>query len=196
VLRHDEETMKRWFGERTGEWLWSRVHGESDAAVETGGDNHSMSRDETFAVDINDDAELERELLAMVTRAAFDMRGDGLAARTITVKLRDHDFRTRSARRTLIEAVVSDRVIMGIARQLLRKLRESRRVPARLIGISLSSFSMDPKADQLTLFEAMEQKDPLTETAKDRALAHTVDRVREKFGTKGIIPASLAKRRR
>ncbi|HEY6220057.1 MAG TPA: DNA polymerase IV [Gemmatimonadaceae bacterium] len=196
VLRHDEETMKRWFGERTGEWLWARVHGESDAVIETGGDNHSMSRDETFAVDIDDDGELERELLAMVTRAAFDMRGDGLAARTITVKLRDHDFRTRSARRTLIEAVVSDRVIMGIARQLLRKLRESRRVPARLIGISLSSFSMDPKADQLTLFEAMEQKDPLTETAKDRALAHTVDRVREKFGTKGIIPASLAKRRR
>src|ERR1043165_7611037 len=125
-----------------------------------------MSRDETFAVDINDDAELERELLAMVTRAAFDMRGDGLAARTITVKLRDYDFRTRSARRTVLEPVVSDRVIMGIARQLLHKLRDSRRVPARLIGINLSSFSLDPKADQLTLFETIAAPDPLAETPK------------------------------
>jgi DNA polymerase-4 len=196
VLAHDLATLQRWLGEREGEWLWDRAHGKSEAPVETGGDSKSMSRDETFAVDINDDAELERELLALVTRAAFDMRGDGLAARTITVKLRDHDFRTRSARRTLLEAVVSDRVIMGVARQLLQRLRAGRRVPARLIGVSLSSFSEDPKADQLNLFKQKGPADPLAETDKDRAVAHTVDRVREKFGTKGIIPASLARRRR
>jgi DNA polymerase-4 len=196
VLAHDLATLQRWLGEREGEWLWDRCHGVSDSVVDTGGDNKSMSRDETFAVDINDDAELERELLALVTRAAFDMRGDGLAARTITVKLRDHDFRTRSARRTVLEPVVSDRVIMGVAKQLLAKLRGSRRVPARLIGVALSAFSEDPKADQLALFAEKGPKDPLKETDKDRAVAHTVDRVREKFGTKGIIPASLARKRR
>jgi len=197
LLAHDLATVQRWLGEREGEWLWHRCHGHSDAVVERGdGDNKSMSRDETFAVDIDDDADLERELLALVTRAAFDMRGDGLAARTITVKLRDHDFRTRSARRTVLEPVVSDRVIMGVAKQLLKKLRESRRVPARLIGVALSSFSEDPKADQLTLFAEKGPRDPLAETDKDRNVAHTVDRVREKFGTKGIIPASLARRRR
>jgi DNA polymerase-4 len=196
VLAHDLMTLQRWLGEREGEWLWDRVHGKSEAPVETGGDSKSMSRDETFAVDIDDDAELERELLALVTRAAFDMRGDGLAARTITVKLRDHDFRTRSARRTLLEAVVSDRVIMGVARQLLQRLRAGRHVPARLIGVALSSFSEDPKADQLNLFKQKGSADSLAETEKDRAVAHTVDRVREKFGTKGIIPASLARRRR
>ena len=38
--------------------------------------------------------------------------------------------------------------------------------------------------------------DPLAETDKDRAVAHTVDRVRERFGSKGIMPASLARRHR
>jgi DNA polymerase-4 len=188
VKQHDLPTLRRWLGERTADWLWDRVHGISEAEVEGGGDAKSMSRDETFPRDINDDRELERELLALVTRASFDLRSDGLAARTVTVKLRDMDFKTRSARRTLPEPVVSDRVVMGVAKELLAKLRATRRVPARLIGVALSSLAEDPKADQLTLFE---RDDPLAETDRDRAIARTVDRVREKFGARGIVPAAL-----
>ncbi|HMC56830.1 MAG TPA: DNA polymerase IV [Gemmatimonadaceae bacterium] len=186
--QHDPATLRRWLGDHTADWLWDRVHGVSESEVEGGGDAKSMSRDETFPRDITDDRELERELLALVTRVSFDLRSDGLAARTVTVKLRDMDFRTRSARRTLPEPVVSDRVVMGVARELLGKLRSARRVPARLIGVALSSLAADPKADQLTLFE---RDDPLAETDRDRAIARTVDRVRERFGAKGIVPAAL-----
>jgi DNA polymerase-4 len=191
VLRHDLAVLCGWFGEREAEWLWNRVHGVSDSPVESGGEAKSISRDETFAEDIRDDRELQRELLALVTRAASDLRGDGLAARTITVKIRDMDFRTRSAQRTLIEPVVSDRVIVRVARELLTKLRTTRRVPARLLGVSLSSLGQDPHADQLTLFAAA--ADPLAETERDRLLARTVDRVRERFGPKAILPASLTR---
>jgi DNA polymerase-4 len=191
VLKHDLHTLTRWFGEREAEWLWDRVHGISDAEVESGGEAKSISRDDTFPVDIDDDRELERELLALVTRAAFDLRGDGLAARTVTVRIRDMDFQTRSAQKTLPEPVVSDRVIMGVAKQLLQKLRKARRVPARLLSVGLSHFSADPRADQMTLFAEARAIDPLAETEKDRAVARTVDKVREKFGAKGIIPAAF-----
>jgi DNA polymerase-4 len=191
VLASDLATLTRWFGEREAEWLWDRVHGVSDAEVETGGEAKSISRDETFPRDIDDDRELERELLRLVTRAAFDLRGDGLAAKTVTVRIRDMDFRTRSAQRTLAEPVVSDRVIMGAARQLFQKLRKARRVPARLLSVGLSSFTHHPGADQLPLFASPGSVDPLAETDKDRAVARTVDKVREKFGPKGILPASL-----
>lgn len=194
VLQHDLHTLTRWFGEREAEWLWDRVHGISDAEVESGGEAKSISRDDTFPVDIDDDRELERELLALVTRAAFDLRGDGLAARTVTVRIRDMDFQTRSAQKTLPEPVVSDRVIMGVAKQLLQKLRKARRVPARLLSVGLSHFSADPRADQMTLFAEARAIDPLAETEKDRAVARTVDKVREKFGAKGIIPAALRRR--
>jgi DNA polymerase-4 len=194
VKRHELYTLKRWFGEREAEWLWNRVHGISESEVETGGEAKSISRDDTFPVDINDDRDLERELLALVTRAAFDMRGDGLAARTVTVRIRDMDFTTRSAQKTLPEPVVADRVIMAAAKELLAKLRKARRVPARLLSVGLSHFSADPKADQLALFEASRGIDPLAETEKDRAVARTVDKVREKFGAKGIIPAGLKRR--
>jgi DNA polymerase-4 len=191
VLGHDLPTLTRWLGAREAEWLWDRVHGVSDSPVESGGEAKSISRDETFAEDIRDDRELERELLALVTRAASDLRGDGLAARTVTVRIRDFDFRNRSAQRTLAEPVVSDRVIMRVARELLVKLRGARRVPARLLGVALSSLGEDPEADQLTLFAR--EADPLAETERDRLVARTVDRVREKFGPKSILPAGLAR---
>ena len=188
VLRHDLSALRSWLGTRAAEWLWNRVHGVSDSEVEGHGDQKSMSRDETFPVDLHEDADLERELLALVTRAASDLRRGGLSTRTITVKLRDRDFRTRSAQRTLDEAVVTDRVIMEVATELMAKLRRVRRVPARLIGVSLSSLSEDPRADQLALFA---EPDRHHETARDLTLAKAVDRVREKYGSRGIVPGSL-----
>ena len=190
VRRHTLASLRQLIGDREAAWLWDRVHGRDGSLVESGGEAKSISRDETFAQDLRDDADLERELLALVTRAASDLRGDGMAARTVTVKIRDMDFRTRSAQRTLLAPVVSDRVILRVARELLRKLRMARRVPARLLGVALSSLAQDPEADQLALFAAA---DPLAETDRDRVLARAIDRVRDKFGPSGILPASLTR---
>jgi DNA polymerase-4 len=192
VLQYNLPTLQSWFGKREAEWLWERVRGMSDSEVDPGGDAKSMSRDETFPRDINDDRELERELVALVTRAAFDLRSDGLAARTVTVRIRDMDFRTRSARRTLAVPVVSDRVLLQVARELLAKLRQARRVPARLLGVAVSSLSYNPDADQLALFAAKQEQN--LETERDRVIARTVDRVRAKFGPKSVIPGTLTER--
>jgi DNA polymerase-4 len=192
VLQYNLPTLQSWFGKREAEWLWERVRGISDSEVDPGGDAKSMSRDETFPRDINDDRELERELVALVTRAAFDLRSDGLAARTVTVRIRDMDFRTRSARRTLAVPVVSDRVLLQVSRELLAKLRQARRVPARLLGVAVSSLSYNPDADQLALFAARQEQN--LETERDRVIARTVDRVRAKFGPKSVIPGTLTER--
>jgi DNA polymerase-4 len=194
VIPHSVESLGQWMSEREAEWLWRRVRGIDHSEVESGGEAKSISRDETFPVDIADDRELEHELLSLVTRAAFDMRSESLSARTITVRIRDADFRNRSARRTLPVPVVADRVIMGVAKELLAKLRKARRVPARLISVSLSSFAQDTSTNQLSLLGAA--PDPLSETERDRTIARTVDRVREKFGARGIMPAALARNER
>ena len=189
VLQYDVATLSQWLSQREAEWLYDRVRGIDHGEVEGHGDAKSISRDETFGADINDDDELMRELLALVTRAARDLRGDGLTARTVAVRIRDFDFKTRRASRTLDRPVISDRVILAVARSLLMKLRTARRVPARLVGVGLSSLAADATADQLTLFEHDDSK--LSETDRDRLLARTVDRVRARFGDKGILPARL-----
>jgi DNA polymerase-4 len=191
VLQYDAATLAQWLGEREAEWLYARVRGidASEVAADVG-EAKSIHRDETFPTDINDDNELARELLALVTRAAADLRGDGLTVRTITVRIRDRDFKTRQASRTLDAPVISDRVILEVSRRLLSRLRQARRVPARLLGVGLSSLAVDATADQLTLFQRRDSE--VSETDRDRVIARTIDRVRAKFGDKGIFPAGLA----
>lgn len=172
---------------REATWLWNRVHGVDDAAVAHRDVNRGLSRDETFGNDLHADEDIERELLRLVTRAAGDLRSDTLTARTVTVRLRDFDFRTRSAQRTMPEPVVSDRVILRVAHELLATLRKARRVPARLVGVRLSGLAAPEPEAQFGLFTESEAP----ETERDRGLARAIDRVRDKFGTKSIVPGGI-----
>jgi len=191
VLPHDIPTLTRIVGETEAAWLWARVRGIDDTPVSVRDVPKRMSREETFDRDVTDDAELDRELLRLVTRIASDLREQDLAARTISIKLRDGDFKTRQASRTLPQPVISDRVILATARALLARLRKERRVSARLLGVALSSLDVPDLAAQLSLFETPA---PTLETARDRALATAVDRLRAKFGDKAIIPGRLARK--
>lgn len=186
LLAHDVATLTRWLGEHEARWLYDRARGIGDGEVGTRGDAKQISREETFPVDINDDATLERELLALSGRATADLRGGGLRARTISVKLRDADFTTRSAARTLPEAVESDRAVFAVARELLRGLRRTRRVPSRLIGVALSSLG-DPGGRQLALFDGLDTVHVAgEETERDRVVSRTLDSVRRRFGGDAI----------
>jgi hypothetical protein len=133
---------------------------------------------------------LERELFALVARVASDLRAELLSSRTIRVKLKDADFTIRQASRTLPEAVVSDRVIYGVARELLHSLRTRRRTAAPLIGVALSGLATNPETPQLALFADATAS---LETERDRTVARTVDNVRRKFGQDAIGAARLSR---
>jgi DNA polymerase-4 len=179
VVRHERDVLVRWLGERAGGWLYERVRGRDESRVDAERDAKSVSRDETFPVDMDEDAALAAKLLALADRASADVRESGLVARTVTVKLRDADFTTRQASRTLTEPVRSDRAVYAVARQLLGKLRRARRAPARLLGVALSHLSAADGERQLSLFESPGGG---AETERDRALARVIDDVRGKFG--------------
>jgi DNA polymerase-4 len=179
VVPHDRETLVGWLGEREGTWLHERARGIDRAPVEANREVKSVSRDETFATDLDDDGALAAKLLALADRASADVREAGLIARTVTVKLRDADFTTRQASRTLADAVQSDRAVYAVARELLTRLRAARRVPARLLGVALSQLVRAGGEGQLSLLESP-GKD--VETDRDRVISRVIDEVRERFG--------------
>ncbi len=187
ALAHELHTLQRWFGERTGRWLYERVRGVDRAPVVHEGRRKSLSHEATFETDLSSDDEIERELLRMSALVAGDLRRNGLRARTVTVKLRDADFTTRQASRTLRRPVSAERPVHGAALGLLRKLRRDRRTAARLLGVSLSQLTDDAEREpQLSLFDEGGVED---ETERDRTLAHVVDAIRSKYGRSGIIRA-------
>jgi DNA polymerase IV len=192
AVRQERRALVAWFGEREGTWLYERVRGIDTAAVEADRETKSVSRDETFATDLDDDASLAAKLLSLADRATADIREAGLRARTVTVKLRDADFTTRQASRTVADSVASERVVYEVARALLAKLRAARRVPARLLGVALSNFVEPGATRQLSLLD--ELPGSTLETARDRAISQVIDTVREKFGPDALGPGGARER--
>jgi DNA polymerase-4 len=181
------EWLERWLGKRRGAWLYRRVHGMDDSEVEPRERRRSISSERTFFADLGSDEELARRLLETVTSVAASLRGEGLCAQTVTVKLRDYDFKTRSRSRTLPEPVESDGPIYEVARAMLLELRAQRRVPARLLGISLSGLMDGDATRQLGLFTER----VAGESERDRTLSRTVDDLRERFGREVVRPGRL-----
>jgi DNA polymerase-4 len=187
-----EPAFQSWLGTRTGSWLYQRIRGIAGTAVEPTGDAKSISREETFAADIADPDRLDRELVRLTTRVAADLRRSGLRARGVAVKLRDDDFVTRHASRILPAACESDRLFLAATRELLTRLRERRRRPTRLLGVALSRFERALDGDQMSLADGSGEAGK--ESARDRQLARTIDRVNQRFGKPLLSPARLAAR--
>ena len=193
ALAVDLSALMRMCGDRDGRWLYDRIRGIESSIVEGGGEAKSLSREETFAVDLRDDAELSRELLRLAVRAAEDLRRAGLRARTVTVKIRDADFTTRQASRTIQDAVESERAVAEVAGELLRRLRRARRVGVRLLGVSLSNFGADRVPRQLALF-GDDRRLAGAETERDRTLSRAVDELRSRYGPDAVVPAALVRK--
>jgi DNA polymerase-4 len=191
ALRVDAATFEQWLGPRSGRWLFERIRGRGREHVEPESESKSMSHEETFSRDLASDDALEIRLLRLVGSLAADLRSAGLSAGTVTVKLRDFDFRTRQASRTLPVPVRTDRALFGVARELLGSLRSRRRVAARLLGIAFSSLMEGEGPPQLSLLPPAGQ----AESGRDRRLATAVDRINAKLGEKAIRPARLVAER-
>lgn len=181
-------------GERAGDWMYRRVRGIDDSVVHARETQKQVSRESTYGRNLHEETDIERELQRLAVRVSADLREQSLQARTVTVKLRDADFKTRSAQRTLRLPIESERSVAKAAQSLLRQLRSKRRVGVRLLGIGLSHFDeLPPEPTQLALFEAPPAlpSDEPVEGARDKALTKALDHIRHRFGSKSIVPARL-----
>jgi DNA polymerase-4 len=195
VLRLGPAELAMVLGAETARWLADRVRGVSHSAVELPGPPKSLSREDTFPRDLDDDAALERELARLVERVAQDLREEGMTCQTVTVSIKDGDFTRRSRRRTLGEPVQTAAAIHPVAATLLRELRGKRRVPARLVGVTLEKLGPAAAAAQLALFDGRGEGAG-EETQRDRDLAAALDAVRAKFGDAALRPGRAGPGRR
>ena len=184
------EWLQRWFGDRRGAWLYRRIRGVDSSAVDPNERRKSISSERTFFEDIDDDEKLEQRLMQQAGSVAGTLREKSFRAKTVTVKLRDHDFKTRQHSRSVPEPIESDQAIYGVAKILLAELRRKRRVPARLLGVGLSRLVGSSDASQLGLFA-----EPVAgETERERKVSRTVDELRRRFGREAVMPGRLVER--
>ena len=187
ALAVEQAWLERWFGPGRGRWLYRRMRGLDASRVDPREPRRSISSERTFFKDLTSDEDLERALLRLSRSVTHSLRKAGLRARTITVKLRDADFRTRSRSRTVARPLETDGATYAIARQLLSELRSPRRTPARLLGVGLTNLGLGDDRLQLGFFE----EDDRLEGDRERTLDHVVDGLRERFGDRAVLPARI-----
>jgi DNA polymerase-4 len=187
LLPVDRSWLEKWFGQSRGEWLWGRARGLDPSRVDPGEPRKSVSSERTFARDIQEDGVLEKEILKLVTSVGGALRKAGLRGRTVTVKIRDEDFRTRTASHTVPEPLEADATLLRIARVLLQDLRTKRRRGVRLLGVGLSSLVEGEGPPQLELF----QGEGPVESERHRTLSRIVDNLKERFGEDAVLPGGM-----
>ncbi|MFC1660813.1 DNA polymerase IV [Gemmatimonadota bacterium] len=187
ILPVEEAWLSRWFGESRGPWLWERARGLDSSKVNPDEPRKSVSSERTFAEDLQDPAALEKELLRLAVSVGRAVRRAGFQGKTVTVKIRDADFQTRQAARTLPQAVESDAAIFSQARDLLRELRTRRNMAVRLLGVGISSLEEGSDVAQTELFADEAPGEP----QRQRALSRVLDDLRNRFGEDAILPGRI-----
>ncbi len=177
------ETLEKKFGKH-GSHMHQLSMGIDDRDVVTEHEVKSIGHEETFSEDILQVDLAKKELLSLANRVARRMRRQGVEGKTITLKVKYHDFVriTRSVTRHNYTNDSAD--IYSSICSLLGKTAVGKR-PARLLGISLSNLADIGSVRQLSLFSHRESDE------KRRELNKTLDSVFDKFGRKGIRPGSL-----
>jgi DNA polymerase-4 len=182
LRRADDATLWRAFG-RHGRAMRDRAAGIDDRSVEPNREEKSISAEETFAVDIRDAAELERQLTRLADRTAARLRAHALAAGLVTIKVRRGDFTTYTRQRPVLPPTQETAVVCGVARGLLKDwLRKQPDAAVRLLGVGVGDLQTQRQAD---LFTGVPQ---------ESRLDATVDGIRERFGKSLLTRASLLPR--
>src|SRR5207245_7301921 len=104
-------------------------------------DAQSISTETTFAHDLADREILRGWLLELVDHLAARLRGHELRARTVELKVRSSDFRTRMRSQSLPEATDVTAELWTAARMLFDSTRWADLLPVRLLGVGVSRLT-------------------------------------------------------
>ena len=124
------------------EWLQQLARGEDDRPVVSEHEPKSSGSENTFARDLTDIEGIRREIAAMACDAAAWLMRRERYARTVTIKVRYHDFTTITRSHSDAPTRGEDKIVRR-ALALVEKTEAGTR-PIRLVGVSVHNLSLDP----------------------------------------------------
>jgi DNA polymerase IV len=188
LLRAPDEVLEPLVGASWAGHLRALARGEDDRPVEPRRDAKSISEERTYVTDLRDPEEIDRALLERSEGVARELRREGLAGRTVRIKVRTGDFTTWTRERTLPAPTDLTEVIVRAARDLFRERITLGRRGVRLLGVGVTGLD-SAASGQAGLFP-----DPAEERA--RRAARASDTVRDRLGDGAITRARLLRRTR
>ena len=135
----DLDELVRLVGKAHGTGLYELARAQDDRPVVAEREAKSVSQEGTYDTDLTDRALMEHLLTRQAGEVAARLRKQGLSGRTVTIKVRLHDFTTLSRSTTLGSPTDHAGTIARLARGLLLDLDTSGGV--RLLGVGVSGLA-------------------------------------------------------
>ena len=176
----DERALARLVGGAGAGRLRALAVGVDDRTVEADVDAKGISAEQTFPVDLVTAADAHRALLELAEKVGRRLRSGGVRARTVTVKVRDASFATRTRSRTLAVATSQSSELYPVAVELLATAWTPP-APIRLLGVGGAGLVAGDAGRQLDLLDGARW-----ETAEQVA-----DRIRAQFGEAALTRGAL-----
>jgi DNA polymerase-4 len=129
-----------------GQYLWEIARGVDDREVISSWERKSLGEEETFQHDLLQVADIEFYLRQCAQNVFDQLKKEGKQARTVTLKIRYHNFQSITRRKTLADYIQSSDEVFAVARELLSRT-DAGRVKIRLAGISLSNFNITENSE-------------------------------------------------
>jgi len=168
----EDREMARRYG-KMGARLAHLARGEDSRHVEPVSQTKSISAETTFAHDESDAEALARTLWPLCEDVSARLKASGLAAGTVTLKLKTSDFRIRTRSRKLADPSQLADTLFRTARRLLDAEADGT-TRFRLIGVGADALVSAETADLPTLFDR--------EDGKPRRLEQALDDIRSRHG--------------
>ncbi len=160
------DELVRLVGKAHGNGLYSLSRALDDRPIVSEREAKSVSVEGTYETDLTDRKLMEGLLTRQANEVAGRLRKHGLSGRTVSIKVRLHDFTTLSRSSTLPEPTDVPATIGRLARALLADLDTSGGV--RLLGVGVSGLAdwiQDDLFSETEDVEEIEAVDELDEVA-------------------------------
>jgi len=135
-VSHDQ--LQELFSEHHGASLARLARGEDESTVITEWEAKSVSRETTYQFDTRKREVLIRTIISLTEDVTASLHDEARRGRTITLKIRYHDFQTHTRAITLLEPTNDEAQIRQTAVALLDRFTLDR--PVRLVGIRVSNL--------------------------------------------------------
>lgn len=185
LANYNEITLKKIF-KSYGSMIWNYANGIDNSSVESNGDYEVkiISNSTTFSRDISNRSEAHKALIALCDNVSSRLRATKRFCRSVSVSIRDSDFKNYSHQKKLNNPTDSTRVIYDTVRELFDETWKLE--PIRLLGVSLSSLEYE-EHEQLSMFGDS------TANEKNKALDRVIDDIRKKYGEDSVVRSVFLK---
>ena len=175
-----------------GRMLWEFANGIGDDKVQTEqAEAKGIGNSTTLSEDASTYEEVQNVFRELAESVSGRLKKAGKKAQMVSMEVKYFDFQTMSHQMQLAKPTDEEKEIWETACQLFQEAWSGE--PVRLLGIRTAKLEDAQTPQQLTIFDIEPPKEP---DEKHKKLNAAMEKIRERYGEKSVIKASMMKKKK